>query len=63
MLTGDHTVLYLPTTHLIHKWNESYLPLLRSHSASPDLVWYSFFILLRVEGQDDMAVNSNLSQY
>jgi len=32
VLTGDHTVL--PATHtLIHKWDEPYVPLTRSHRA------------------------------
>ena len=39
----------LPATHtFIHKWNESYLPLIPSRSASPHFVRFSFPIPLRV---------------
>ena len=45
---GSHV---LPATHtFIHKWSEPYLPLLPSHRASPHFGWYSFSILLRIEG-------------
>ena len=37
-------------THLIHKWSETYLPLLPSSRASPHFGRYSFNILLRVGG-------------
>jgi len=48
VLTTDHTVL--PATHtFIHKWNKPHLPLLPSHTAS-HFGWYTFVILLRVEG-------------
>ena len=49
VLTRDHTVL--PATHtFIHKWNEPYLPLLRSRRASPHFGWYSFPVPLSVGG-------------
>jgi len=48
-LTKDHAVL--PATHaFIHKWNEPYLPLLHSRTASSHFGWYSFSVQLRVEG-------------
>jgi len=47
---SDHTLL--PATHTcIHKWNESYLPLLPSRRALLHLVRYSFPILLRKGGR------------
>jgi len=49
LLTRDHTAL--PATYkFIHKWHESYLPLLPSRRASPHFSWYSFPVQLRVGG-------------
>jgi len=49
VLTRDHTVL--PATHaFIHKWNEPYLPLLPSRTASPHFGWYPFPVPPRVGG-------------
>jgi len=48
VLTRDHS---LSATHtFIHKWNEPYLLLLPSRTASPQFGWYSFPVPLRVEG-------------
>ena len=49
MLTRDHTVLLANHT-FIRKWNEPYLPLLPSCSASQHWDRYSLSIPLRVEG-------------
>jgi len=50
MLAMDHTVICLPLTRFIHIWNEPYLLLLRSRRASPYFGWYSFPIVLMVDG-------------
>jgi len=54
VLTRDHTVS--PATHtFIHKWNEPYLPLLPSRTASPHFGRYSFPVPLRVGGWVDLG--------
>jgi len=46
---GSHV---LSATHaFIHKWNEPYLPLLTSRTASLHFGWYSFPVLVRVGGR------------
>ena len=72
VLTRDNTQFCLPPTRLIHKWNESYPPLLPSyksviapwqvlifHPAGVRLSWPGWL----VKYQDSMPANGHPSQY